>query len=203
MTPTVSVPSKPSGLPIAITQSPMRTSVDSTSGVTARSSTTLGSNSSTAISVEGSAPTTSTSTSCPDGKTMSTVVAPSTTWLLVITWPSESKTTPEPEENPSAVSPSASVRSTNARTRTTLGDTRSATAGMLCNPAMTSVDGKGSVPPSGCTGVSGEGVAPCSTTVGCVEMHALATSAMSTSAAAASVEAVGRRIKASSCASLR
>ena len=97
MMPTVTVPPRPNGLPIAITQSPTRILPESPK-VTAGSGF-LGSTLSRARSVFVSWPKTlSTLSLVPSVKLTMISSAPSITWLLVTTRPAGSMTKPEPSE---------------------------------------------------------------------------------------------------------
>ena len=103
--PLVTVPWSPNGLPMAIAGSPGTRSLESASwsGLTPPS-TLLASTSSSAMSVEGSTPTTLAAIGSPSSvKRTETLRAPSTTWSLVTMWPSVSTTKPEPEAWPWAV----------------------------------------------------------------------------------------------------
>ena len=94
--PAVTVPPRPNGLPIAITQSPTRSaslSPKRTKG-SLRSAFTFRS----ARSVFGSRPRISASSVSPSEKVTVTSSASSTTWLLVTTRPSGSITKPEPSD---------------------------------------------------------------------------------------------------------
>jgi hypothetical protein len=91
--PAVTEPCRPSGLPIASTVSPTRTSSLLAHLANVRS---VASTFSTARSVFASVPTTVADTCLPLLNETVTVRAPSTTWLLVTMLPSADTTTPEP-----------------------------------------------------------------------------------------------------------
>ena len=98
MMPTVTVPPRPNGLPIAITQSPMRILSESPN-LTAFSFFSFGSTLSTAMSVLVSVPTSSAFSLEPSEKLTSISSASAMTWLLVTTMPSAASTTkPEPSD---------------------------------------------------------------------------------------------------------
>ena len=98
MMPTVTVPPRPNGLPIAITQSPMRILSESPN-LTAFSFFLVGSTLSTAMSVLVSVPTSSAVSFEPSEKFTSISSASAITWLLVTTMPfSASSTKPEPSD---------------------------------------------------------------------------------------------------------
>ncbi len=84
--PTVTVPPRPNGLPIAITQSPMRILSESPN-FTAFSAFFVGSTLSTAMSVLVSVPTSSAFSLEPSAKLISISSASAMTWLLVTTMP--------------------------------------------------------------------------------------------------------------------
>ena len=102
-TPAVTVDSKPSGLPMAITSWPRRSRLESPS--VAAGSVTGASTRTSARSVSGSSPTTRAVRLRPVGGHSSTRAAPPTTWLLVSTSPSGATMTPEPEPARAALPP--------------------------------------------------------------------------------------------------
>ena len=98
MMPTVTVPPRPNGLPIAITQSPMRIELE-LPNFTDFSFFSFGSTFSTAMSVLVSLPTNSAFNFEPSGKLTSISSASAITWLLVTTMPCSASTTkPEPSD---------------------------------------------------------------------------------------------------------
>jgi hypothetical protein len=118
-TPAVTVDSKPSGLPIAITSWPRRSralSPSTADGVPAGSGVLK-----SARSVSGSLPSTRASAWLPSGNDSRTRAALPTTCELVSTSPSLAMTTPDP------VPPPGSLPSASRSTRTTAGPTRSTT----------------------------------------------------------------------------
>jgi hypothetical protein len=98
----VAVPDRPRGLPTASTGSPTPTASESPR-VAGDKSSGASSTRTTARSVVASAPTTSASRIRPSLSVSSTSCAPSTTWLLVSTCPSASRTTPDPPVPPRAL----------------------------------------------------------------------------------------------------
>ena len=94
-TPAVTVDSKPSGLPMAITSCPRRSRRESPRVAAGNVSGSLTRTS--ARSVSGSSPTTCAVRLRPSAVVTRTLVAPPTTWLLVRTNPSGATITPEPE----------------------------------------------------------------------------------------------------------
>ena len=98
MMPTVTVPPRPNGLPIAITQSPMRIWSESPKG-TSFIFLSVGSTLSTAMSVLVSVPISSAFSFEPSEKFTSISSASAMTWLLVTTMPcAASMTKPEPSD---------------------------------------------------------------------------------------------------------
>ena len=93
-TPVVTVDSKPSGLPMAMTSWPRLSSLELPSG--AAGSVTGASTRTSARSVSGSSPTTRAARLRPSTVVTLTRAAPSTTWLLVSTSPSGATMTPDP-----------------------------------------------------------------------------------------------------------
>ncbi len=93
--PRVMVPFNPKGLPMATTDCPTKREFESPIGKgwiwSAGASTLI-----TAISASASVPITVPCALKPEAKSTSTTLAPSTTWLLVTTWPSLSNTKPDP-----------------------------------------------------------------------------------------------------------
>ena len=115
--PLVTVPSSPNGLPMAITGSPGRRFSDAPSS-SGCSSASAGSTLSSARSTDGSAPSSRASIGSPSSpKRTRYSLAPSTTWSLVMMWPSSSITKPDPE--------AAWVPAALDCTKTTPADTRS------------------------------------------------------------------------------
>jgi hypothetical protein len=94
MIPSVTVLDSPSGAPMATAMSPTCTSSESAKVAGVRSSAACSRR--TARSEVGSVPTISASWSVPSAVRTCTVPPPATTWLLVSTYPSSVRTTPEP-----------------------------------------------------------------------------------------------------------
>src|ERR1700686_52212 len=92
----VGAPPRPSALPIAVTLSPTDTCEESPTGTVGRSDALA--SCSTATSSVGSTPTTGALYVRPLSMTSTvTLTAPSTTWLLVRTWPEDERIMPVPE----------------------------------------------------------------------------------------------------------
>ena len=119
-TPAVTVDSKPSGLPIAITSCPRLSFRESPSG--ANGSVTLSLIRTRARSVSGSSPTTWAVRLWPSAVAARMREAPPTTWLFVSTRPSGETITPDPEPPWRPFSPGATS------SRTTAGLTVSTTS---------------------------------------------------------------------------
>ena len=117
----VTVDSKPSGLPIAITSWPRLSDLESPSR--AAGSATSSSTRTSARSVSGSSPTTRALRLRPSDVVTATRLAPPTTWELVRTSPSGATITPEPEPprlsartcRPTTAGPSRSTTSVTVR----------------------------------------------------------------------------------------